>query len=134
MVIITPTPCHFTIYEKLLKDHLEAIGHKEAFEFVNELVKDNVQMSESIIKQIHYLVLADKKDDCGVYLRVPVCIMGVQHKPVHPYLILPVSNPQPLFLFIHFYIYILSIYLFIYLFMINLHNDLCSQILYLLLF
>ncbi len=68
---------------------MEDIDHKEAFEFVSELVKDNVQMSKSIIKQIYYLVLADKNDDLGVYLRVPVRIMGVQHEPVQPYLILP---------------------------------------------
>ena len=78
-----------TIGQKPLKDHMEAVGHKEAFEFVSELVKDKVPMSESIIKQIHYLVLADKKDDRGVYRRVPVRIMGAQHEPVQPYLIQP---------------------------------------------
>lgn len=78
-----------TIGQKPLKDHMEAVGHKEAFEFVSELVKDKAPMSESIIKQIHYLVLADKKDDRGVYRRVPVRIMGAQHEPVQPYLIQP---------------------------------------------
>lgn len=76
-----------TIDQKPLKDHMEAIGHKEAFDFVCELVKDNVPISESIIKQIHYLVLADKKADRGVYRRVPVRIMGAQHEPAQPYLI-----------------------------------------------
>lgn len=76
-----------TIDRKPLKDHMEAVGHKEAFDFVSELVKDNVPISESIIKQIHYLVLADKKEDRGVYRRVPVRIMGAQHEPVQPYLI-----------------------------------------------
>ncbi len=78
-----------TIDQKPLKDHMEAVSHKEAFEFVSELVKDNVPISESIIKQIHYLVLADKKEDRGVYRRVPVRIMGAQHEPVQPYLIEP---------------------------------------------
>ena len=78
-----------TIDQKPLKDHMEAIGHKEAFEFVCELVKDNVPINESIIKQIHYLVLADKKEDRGVYRRVPVRIMGAQHEPAQPYLIEP---------------------------------------------
>ncbi len=78
-----------TIDKKPLKDHLEAVGHKEAFGFVSELVKDNIQMSERIIKKIHYLVLADKKDDRGVYRRVPVRIMGAQNEPVQPYLIQP---------------------------------------------
>lgn len=78
-----------TIDRKPLKDHLEAVGHKEAFDFVRELVQDNVPLSERVIQQIHYLVLADKKDDRGVYRRVPVRIMGAQHEPVQPYLIQP---------------------------------------------
>ncbi|MBR3154175.1 MAG: Fic family protein [Lachnospiraceae bacterium] len=78
-----------TIDQKPLKDHMEAVCHKEAFDFVRELVKENVPLTESVIKQIHYLVLADKKDDRGVYRRVPVRIMGAHHEPVQPYLIEP---------------------------------------------
>lgn len=78
-----------TIDKKPLKDHMEAVGHKEAFDYVGELVKEQVPLSESIIKQIHYLVLADKREDRGVYRRVPVRIMGAQHEPVQPYLIEP---------------------------------------------
>lgn len=78
-----------TIDRKPLKDHMEAVGHKEAFDFVSEVVKDNLPISESIIKQIHYLVLADKREDRGVYRRVPVRIVGAQHEPAPPYLIKP---------------------------------------------
>ena len=78
-----------TIAQKPLKDHIEAIGHKDAFYFVRNLVKDQVPLTESVIKQIHYLVLADKKDDRGVYRRIPVRIMGAKHEPVQPYLIQP---------------------------------------------
>lgn len=78
-----------TIDKKPLKDHMEAVGHKEAFDFVSELVKNNAAITESVIKQIHYLVLADKKDDRGVYRKVPVRIMGAKHEPVQPYLIAP---------------------------------------------
>ena len=78
-----------TIDRKPLKDHIEAVGHKEAFDFVRDLVKEQVPLSESIIKQIHYLVLADKREDRGVYRRVPVKIMGAKHEPVQPYLIQP---------------------------------------------
>lgn len=78
-----------TIDRKLLKDHMEAVGHKEAFEFVRDLVKEQAPLSESIIKQIHYLVLADKREDRGVYRRVPVRIMGAKHELVQPYLIQP---------------------------------------------
>ena len=78
-----------TIDQKPLKEHMEAVGHKDAFDFVCELVKSNEPITERIIKQIHYLVLADKKDDRGVYRRVPVRIMGANHEPVQPYLIEP---------------------------------------------
>lgn len=37
------------------------VGHKEAFDLVSELIRDNVSISESIIKQIHDLVLVDKR-------------------------------------------------------------------------
>ena len=78
-----------TIDRKPLKDHMEAVGHKEAFDLVSDLVKDQMPLSESIIKQIHYLVLADKREDRGVYRRIPVRIMGAKHEPVQPYLIQP---------------------------------------------
>ena len=78
-----------TIDQKSLKDHMEAVGHKDAFYFVQDLVKEQEPLSESVIKQIHYLVLADKKEDRGVYRRVPVRIMGAKHEPVQPYLIQP---------------------------------------------
>ncbi len=78
-----------TIGRKPLKDHMEAVGHKEAFDFVRDLVKEQMPLSESIIKQIHYLVLADKREDRGVYRKVPVRIMGAKHVPVQPYLIQP---------------------------------------------
>lgn len=78
-----------TIDQKPLKDHMEAVGHKEAFDFVRDLVKEQVPISESVIKQIHFLVLADKREDRGVYRRVPVRIMGAKHEPVQPFLIQP---------------------------------------------
>jgi len=78
-----------TIDQKPLRDHMEAVGHKEAFDFVRELVQSNVPMSERVIQQIHYLVLADKKDDRGVYRRIPVRIMGAYHEPAQPYMIAP---------------------------------------------
>ena len=78
-----------TIDQKPLKDHMEAIGHKEAFEYVSSLVGNDEHLSEKVIKDIHYLVLSDKKDDRGVYRKIPVRIMGAAHEPVQPYLIQP---------------------------------------------
>lgn len=78
-----------TVERKSLKEHLEVIGHKEAFDYVRQLISENAEISEKVIKDIHYLVLADKKEDRGRYRRVPVRIMGAAHEPVQPYLIVP---------------------------------------------
>ena len=76
-----------TIDKKPLKDHLEAVGHRDAFLYIQDLVKNNVPFSESIIKQIHTLVLIDRPDDRGVYRRIPVRIMGAYHVPPDPILV-----------------------------------------------
>ena len=78
-----------TIDQKPLKEHMEVVGHKEAFDFVRELVQKNEPLTERVVQQIHYLVLADKRQDRGVYRRIPVRIMGALHDPVQPYLIQP---------------------------------------------
>ena len=78
-----------TIDKKPLKDHMEAVGHKDAFWYICDLVKEKAELTEYVIKQIHSLVLADKPQDRGVYRRVPVRIMGAQHTPPQPYLIEP---------------------------------------------
>ena len=67
-----------TIDQKPLKDHMEAVGHKDAFYFVVDLVKEKAELTEYVIKQIHSLVLADKPMDKGTY-----------HEPSEPYLIEP---------------------------------------------
>ena len=76
-----------TIDKKPLKDHLEAVGHRDAFLYVQQLVADKVAMSERVIKEIHSLVLIDRPDDKGVYRRIPVTIMGAYHDPPQPYLV-----------------------------------------------
>ena len=55
------------IDKKPLKHHLEVIGHKDAFEYVEELIKEKEEFSEKVIKEIHSLVLMDRREDRGVY-------------------------------------------------------------------
>ena len=76
-----------TIDKKPLKDHLEAVGHRDAFLYVVSLVSDKVPISERIIREIHSLVLMDCPEDKGVYRRIPVKIMGAHHEPPQPYLV-----------------------------------------------
>lgn len=76
-----------TIDKKSLKDHLEAVGHKEAYLYVEELVQQKVPLSEKVIKDLHSLVLMDRREERGIYRRVPVTIMGAVHTPPQPYLV-----------------------------------------------
>lgn len=78
-----------TIDQKPLKDHLEAVGYKEAFQFMEELAKQNKPLSEYDIKSIHNLVLADRPEDRGVFRRINIRIAGALTNPVEPYLIEP---------------------------------------------
>ncbi|MBO7469445.1 MAG: Fic family protein [Bacteroidales bacterium] len=78
-----------TIDRKPLKDHLEAVGYKEAFQYVEELAKQDKQLTDFEIKSIHGLVLADRPEDKGTFRRVNVRIAGALTEPVQPYLIEP---------------------------------------------
>lgn len=73
-----------TIDKKPLKDHLEAIGHKDAFNYMVKLVQEKANLTEDTIKQLHSLVLADKPEDRGIYRRVAVRIMGAKHATANP--------------------------------------------------
>ena len=78
-----------TIGKKPLKDHLEAVGYKRAFEFVEELATEQRPLDEAVIRSIHALILAHRREDAGMYRRVPVRIAGAATEPVQPYLIQP---------------------------------------------
>lgn len=78
-----------TIDKKPLKDHLEAVGYKEAFQYIEELAKQDKDLSEYDIKSIHNLVLANRPEDRGTFRRVNVRIAGALTNPVQPYLIEP---------------------------------------------
>lgn len=78
-----------TIDQKPLKDHLEAVGHRDAFAYVERISTENLPLSEYVIKTIHSLVLIDRPEDRGTYRRIPVRILGAETEPVQPYLVEP---------------------------------------------
>ncbi len=82
-----------TIDKKPLKEHLEAVGHRDAFLYVQQLVSDKVLISEKVVKDVHSLVLMGRPEDKGVYRSIPVRIMGAFHEPPQPYLV-PVQMEQ----------------------------------------
>jgi len=77
-----------TIGGKPLKEHLEAINHNEAIDFIGELVKKESVLDESTLKQIHAIILKSiDRENAGVYRKVPVLISGSTHTPPQPYLL-----------------------------------------------
>jgi len=78
-----------TIDQKPLKDHLEAVGQRDAFLYIEDIAKKQTAINETVIKNIHSLVLVDRPEDKGVYRGIPVKIMGAYTDPVQPYLIEP---------------------------------------------
>ncbi len=71
-----------TIGGKTMREHLEAINHKEAIEFLEELINDNSELSEIDIKNIHALVLKGIDDEnAGRYRTENVIISGASHIP-----------------------------------------------------
>lgn len=77
-----------TIGGKTMTEHLEAVNHFEAIDFIVDLVKENEFLTEHVLKQIHYLILKSiDKANAGVYRKLPVFISGSSHVPPQPYLI-----------------------------------------------
>lgn len=76
-----------TIGRKPLQDHLEVVGHRDAFCYIEDLVKEKTPLSESIIKDIHSLVLMDRPQEKGRYRRIPVTITGAVNVSPQPYII-----------------------------------------------
>lgn len=72
-----------TIKGKPLKDHLEAKDHKEAIEFLYELVSGKrCTISEHLIRQLHQLVVQEtEKEYAGKYRDGAVIIGGAKHTP-----------------------------------------------------
>lgn len=77
-----------TIGGKSMNEHLEAINHADAIDFIQDVVQKKEDFTEAVLKEIHYLVLKgiDRKN-AGVYRSVPIMISGSKHKPPQPNLI-----------------------------------------------
>ncbi|NOY69977.1 MAG: Fic family protein [Deltaproteobacteria bacterium] len=71
-----------TVGGKTMREHFEAINHREAIYFVEDLVKKNETLSEWQIKSIHQLILKNIDDNnAGIYRKINVLISGAEHIP-----------------------------------------------------
>ena len=73
-----------TIGGKSLREHFEAINHKKAIIFVEQLVSQDEVLSEYSIKSLHSLILKNIDDkNAGSYRNINVLISGAEHRPPH---------------------------------------------------
>lgn len=79
-----------TISGKSMREHLEAINHAEAIDYIKDFASNGIEISERTIKEIHALVLHGiDRENAGRYRNVPVMISGSSHLPPQPFLIEP---------------------------------------------
>lgn len=77
-----------TISGKSMREHLEAINHTEAINYIKDIAKQDIEIRERTIKEIHALILHGiDRENAGKYRTVPVMISGSTHMPPRPYLI-----------------------------------------------
>ncbi|MDA3932332.1 MAG: Fic family protein [Tenericutes bacterium] len=71
-----------TIGGKSVTEHLEAINHKEAIEYLELLITERKYLTEWTLKNIHQLILKEIDDDnAGKYRSENVTISGATHIP-----------------------------------------------------
>ncbi|MCJ8345234.1 Fic family protein [bacterium] len=77
-----------TISGKSMKEHLEVINHKDAIDYIRDLVAKDSEINAYELKSIHSLVLRTiDKYNAGQFRKVAVEITGSSHMPPQPYLI-----------------------------------------------
>lgn len=71
-----------TVGGKSLREHFEAINHRDAIMFVEELVQQREVLSEWQIRNIHQLILKNiDEQNAGRYRNLNVLISGATHTP-----------------------------------------------------
>ncbi|TIH14901.1 Fic family protein [Marinifilum sp. JC120] len=74
-----------TIGGKSMQEHLEAVNHYEAIQYVRELTAEPI-FSEKVIKDIHGIILQGiDRENAGWYRSVPVAISGSRYLPPQPW-------------------------------------------------
>ncbi|MBU0729281.1 MAG: Fic family protein [Proteobacteria bacterium] len=77
-----------TVGGKSMREHLEAINHREAIAYVEELAREDELLLERHLKEIHALVLREiDQQYAGRYRDIQVRISGSNHLPPEPFLV-----------------------------------------------
>ena len=77
-----------TINGKSMREHLEAINHAEAIDYITDLVKNKIPFNERTLLELHSLVLRGiDKENAGRYRNIQVRIGGSTYLPPAPYIL-----------------------------------------------
>lgn len=77
-----------TISGKSMREHLEAINHKDAIAYVKHLIESKTEFNERELLTIHNLILRGiDATNAGKYRTVQVMIKGSAHMPPAPFLV-----------------------------------------------
>lgn len=77
-----------TVGGKSMREHLEAINHAQAVDWLYDMVQHNEIVNKRNLLDLHRIILKSiDNDNAGRYRRVPVRISGSEHLPPEPYLI-----------------------------------------------
>jgi len=75
-----------TVGGKAMNEHLEAINHYEAINFIRDLIKADEPLNQYNLLSIHGLILHGiDRNNAGCFRQVPVMISGSQHIPPQPW-------------------------------------------------
>ena len=71
-----------TIGGKSLREHFEIINHKEAIDYIKDIIKRSEVFNQRVLLDIHHLILKNiDKQSAGSYRNIDVMISGSAHKP-----------------------------------------------------
>lgn len=77
-----------TVSGKSMREHLEAINHQEAVDYIKDLMQKKVSLNEREVISIHNLILRGiMPQEAGKYRNVQVMIKGSAHMPPQPYMV-----------------------------------------------
>ena len=77
-----------TISGKTMREHLEAVNHKDAIHFIKDLIDKNTKLTESVLLQLHSIILRGiQGNHAGKYRSIQVIINGSTHTPPKAYLV-----------------------------------------------
>lgn len=77
-----------TIAGKSMREHLEAINHKEAILVAEEIVQEEIPFSERVVKDLHSIVLNKiDRENAGMYRNRNLIISGASHTPPDAFMV-----------------------------------------------